>query len=239
MKQLLPLLFIVICLTACRGSRSAYRNEEKDITTLINRLIKKGSDDKIIADLQEVYNGAYLKINQRLANYQYDPVPAKWDKLIPELEGLHRMFETISRSAYALRLVKPANVYPTLIATKDSAAFDYYNYASNQLLQQTRQANKEAYYSFERAMQYVPNYRDARDRMKEAFDRSIVHVLVNYIEYDVRGLGSFGWSQQNNSDRQYHSRIINDLGGQNSTNTPARFYDPYDLRRVNVAPQQV
>lgn len=241
MKQLLPILTLVLLLSACGGSKNSTRDGQKDLATLINRLNKKGSDEKIIADLQEVYGNAYLRATQRLENYRYDAAPQKWDKIIQELEGLHRMYETVSQNAYAVRLVKPANVYPQLVATKDSAAADYYEYGTNQLAQQTRENNKEAYYAFDRAQQYVPNFRDAKLQMKEAFDRSIINVLINQIQYDQFGTGgnNWGWNQYGSRDRQHQANIISDLGGQNSTSNPARFFDEYQLRSTGISPDLV
>jgi hypothetical protein len=241
MKLLLPVVFIVVAFAACRGSRTATYNDEKDLSTLISRLNKKGADDKIVADLQEVYNNAYTKSMQRLYNYQYDAAPEKWTKIIPELEGLHRMYETIGQSAYAVRLLKPENVYPRLVATKDSAAADYYRFGVEQLNLNSRENNKEAYYAFQRAQQYVPNYRDAKLQMKEAFDRSIVNVLINQIQYDQFGMGgnNWGWNQYGSRDRQHQANIIRDLGGQNSTSNPARFFDEYQLRSMGAGPDLV
>ncbi|MBY0479358.1 MAG: hypothetical protein K2Q24_17055 [Chitinophagaceae bacterium] len=241
MKQYLPILLILISisLSACRGGRSGTRSEEKDLATLIKRLNKKGGDDKIIADLQEVYGTAFQKAALRLDNYRYDAAPQKWDKIIPELEGLQRMYETISQSAYALRMIKPVNYYPRLVATKDSAAGDYYQYGTEQLQQNLRENNKEAYYAFEKANRFVPNYRDSKQLMKEAFERSIVHVLINEVQYDDWGNSNWNFNQYNNNDRMLHNNLIRDLGGQTSTSIPARFYDAFQLRQQNSQPDIV
>jgi hypothetical protein len=105
----------------------------------------------------------------------------------------------------------------------------------------TRENNKEAYYAFQRAQQYVPNYRDAKLQMKEAFDRSIVNVLINQIQYDQFGTGgnNWGWNQYSTRDRQHQANIIRELGGQNSTTNPARFFDEYQLRSMGVGPDLV
>jgi hypothetical protein len=241
MKQ--QLLYILILTSfsfaACKGSKYATKSDEKDLNTLIKRLNKKGGDEKVIADLKEVYNNAYYKASQRMENYRYDPVPQKWEKLIPELEGLNRMYETISQSAYALRQVNPVNVYPQLIATRDSAAYDYYQYGTEQLRLQTRENQKEAYYAFQNAQRYVANYKDSKQLMKEAYDRSIINVLINTIQYDDFGMGSWGWNQYSNKDRMTYSNILRDLGGQSANNVPARFYDQSGLRRDNRTPDLV
>ena len=239
MKQLIPfILLLAFVLVSCSGGKYSTKADEKDLATLIKRLNKKGGDDKIIADLNEVYSSAYQKATLRLENYRFDPVPQKWDKIIAEMEGLQRMYETISQSAYALRMVKPVNFYPPLVATKDSAAADYYAYGTQQMQQQQRQNYKEAYYAFQKSAAYVLNYKDAKQLMKEAFERSIVHVLINEIQYDDYSMNT-GWNQYNNNSRMMHNNIIRDLGGQNSNNIPARFYNEYDLRRENRSPDLV
>jgi hypothetical protein len=239
MKKILPVIILLVSLAACRGSKYSTKSDEKDLATLIKRLNKKGGDEKIIADLKDVYSNAYFKSTQRLENYRYDPAPQKWDKIIPELEGLQRMYETISQSSYALRQVNPVNFYPQLIATKDSAAFDYYEYGSQQLQLQRRENSKEAYYAFQNTLRFVPNYKDAKQLMKEAYDRSIINVLVNTIQYDDFGAGNWGWNQYSNKDRMTQSNILRDLGGQSASSIPARFYDESTLRRVNMAPDIV
>ncbi len=240
MKQLLPVIILLLSLAACKGSKYSTRSDEKDLATLIKRLNKKGGDEKVIADLKEVYNNAYYKSTQRLENYRFDPAPQKWDKIVPEVEGLQRMYETISQSAYALRMVSPINFYPQLIATKDSAAFDNYEYGKQQLERNNREDSKDAYYAFQSAIRFVPNYKDAKLLMREAYERSIVNVLVNNIQYDDFGMGgNWGWNQYANKDRMTHSNILRDLGGQSASAIPARFYDEYALRRENRAPDLV
>lgn len=240
MKQLLPFIILILSLAACRGSKHSTKSDEKDLSTLIKRLNKKGGDEKVIADLKDVYNNAYYKSAQRLENYRFDPAHQKWDKIVPELEGLQRMYETISQSAYALRMVNPINFYPQLIATKDSAAVDNYEYGKQQLEQNNREDSKEAYYAFQNTIRFVPNYKDAKQLMREAYERSIVNVLVNTIQYDDFGMGNnWGWNQYSNRDRMTHSNILRDLGGQSASAIPARFYDEYALRRENRAPDLV
>lgn len=241
MKQLLPVIILIVTfsLSSCKGSKNSTRSDEKDLATLINRLNKKGGDEKIIADIKDVYNNAYFKATQRLENYRYDPVPQKWDKIIPEMEGLQRMYETISLSAYALRSVNPVNIYPQLVATKDSAAFDSYEYGKQQMQLNNREDSKEAYYAFQNTLRYAPNYKDAKQLMKEVYDRSIINVLINTIQYDDFGAGSWSWNQYSNKDRVTHSNILRDLGGQAALNIPARFYDEYALRRANASPELV
>lgn len=241
MKQLLPVILFIgfFSLASCRGSRQSTKSDEKDLSTLISRLNKKGGDDKVIADLKEVYNNAFQKSTQRIENYQYENALQKWEKLIPELEGLQRMYDIISKNAYALRMVKPVNYYQQLLATKDSAASDFYLYGTEQMQQQQRENLKEAYYAFQKSNRYVPNYKNSKSLMKEVYERAIINVLINTIQYDDFGMNNWGWNAYNNTDRMIHSNIIRDLGSQTASNIPARFYDEYELRRQGKSPDLV
>ncbi|HMP88348.1 MAG TPA: hypothetical protein PKE63_13800, partial [Lacibacter sp.] len=109
------LLFLLFTgLAACRSSRNSTRSDERDLSNLIARLNKKGANDKVMADISEVYNGALLRGRERISNYQFEESPFRYDGILTEMEALQRMYETIGRSAYALRQLKPVNFAPQI-----------------------------------------------------------------------------------------------------------------------------
>ncbi|MFN8265377.1 MAG: hypothetical protein U0T11_04870 [Chitinophagaceae bacterium] len=241
MKKFYYFAFIIFLFSvaACSGSRKGFRNDEKDLTTLIKRLEKKGADEKIMADLQEVYGNAYARGAQRISDFQQNPNPDRWDNIIGEMETLQRMYEIISRSAYAVRMLKPVNYYNQLRLVRDSAATDYYNHGMLYADKTSRQDLKEAYYSFNKVLTYVPNYKDSRERMNKAYEEAIEEVLINDIQYDDYRMNSWNMGFYNNRDRTVRDNIIRDLGGSNASSIPARFYNEYDLRYRNIAPDLV
>ena len=228
-----------IFFAACSGSKNSYKSDQKDLGTLIKRLTKRGSDDKVMEDIKDVYYPAVEKGEQRIANFRYDAAPQKWDKLIPEMEAMQRMYDVINTNAYAFRVVQPINYYKQIKEAKDSAAADYYEYASTEFEKDGRESSKLAYYAYNRAGFFVSNYKESKQKMKEAFERSIVIVLVNEIQYDGFGSNNWGWNLNNNQTRIVSDQIIRELGGRNSNSIPARFYSNWDLRRENIAPHLV
>lgn len=232
-------IIFLFSVAACSGSRKGFRGDEKDLTTLIKRLEKKGADEKIMADLQEVYSNAYARGTQRISDFQQNPNPDKWDNIIGEMESLQRMYEIISRSAYAVRMLKPVNYYNQLRLVRDSAASDYYNHGMLYADKTSRQDLKEAYYSFNKVISYVPNYKDSRERMNKAYEEAIEEVLINDIQYDDYRMNSWNMGFYNNRDRTIRDNIIRDLDGSNASSIPARFYNEYDLRYRNIAPDIV
>lgn len=233
------LIILLIAAAACRSSRNTTKGDEKDLSMLIKRLEKRGADDKIIADIREVYNNAYQKGTQRIANYQYDPAPQKWEKILIEMEALQRMYETINRNAYALRQLKPENYYQQIRTTKDTAAADYYNYALPLANTDNRDNWKQAYYSFKKSNDYIPNYKDSKEQMRQLFEKATVNVLVNPVQYDAFGMSSWNWNTFNNRTQMQNDQMVRDLGGAYANNIPARFYSEWDLRRQNKTPQLV
>ena len=240
MKHIVFLSALLVFLAACSGSKNSTRSEQKDLSVLMKRLNKKGPSPALMADLQEVYAAALQKGTDRINSYQYEPAPGKWDNILREQEGLQRMYETISQNAYALRQLNPVNYTREIRSTKDTAAADYYTYGQTYFRNyKTRQDLKEAYYSFEKAATYVPNYKDTRQLMPEAWEKALVHVLINRIQYDDFGANTWNMGFYNNQDLQLQDRIIFDLGGRNSKSIPARFYNEYDLQRERRAPDYV
>jgi hypothetical protein len=229
---------VIIFFTAC--SRGAYKSETKDLNTLIKRLTKKGSDDKVLADIRSVYEPALQRAQQNMSNYRYDAAPQKWDKIIGEMQAMQQMFDIINTNQYAIRTIKPVNFYRNIVEAKDSAAADYYNYATNYFDRGGRDNWKIAYNAYNSANSYVPNYKDSKQKMQEAFDKSLLYVLVNQVQYDGFGFGnSWNWNNYNNRDQQLQSQLIRDLGGRSNRNIPAYYFNEWDLRRENHAPDLV
>lgn len=239
-KKFTLLLFTlsIIISTAC--NRNAYKSEQKDLSMLVKRLTKKGSDDKVLADIRSVYEPALQRTQQNLSNYQYDTAPQKWDKIIGEMQNMQRMYDILNTNMYAMRMIKPVNYYRSIIEAKDSAAADYYAYGMQYFEREGRNNSKQAFEAFGKTLSYVPNYKDAQQKKQEAFNRSIIYVLINQIQYDGFGFNNnWNWNNYNNRDQMLQNQLINDLGGRNNRNIPALYFNEWDLRRENRAPDMV
>ncbi|MBS4065589.1 MAG: hypothetical protein KGZ74_13600, partial [Chitinophagaceae bacterium] len=189
---------------------------------------------------RSVYEPALQRAQQNMSNYRYDAAPQKWDKIIGEMQAIQQMFDIINTNQYAMRMIKPVNFYRNIVEAKDSAAADYYNYATDYFERGGRDNWKIAYNAYNNAGNYVPNYKDSKQKMQEAFDKSLVYVLVNQIQYDGVGFGnSWNWNNYNNRDQQLQSQIIRDLGGRSNRNIPAYYFNEWDLRRENRGPDLV
>ena len=232
-------IIVLFVLSSCRGSRHAGYSDQKDLTSLIKRLNKRGDDWNVIQDIRQVYSEAHYKGQVRLQNYQLEPAPEKWDKLIPELQSLQRMYDIILGNAFAFRQVQPTNYSARLLSARDSAASDYYDYASLLQTGANRRQNRIAYEAYGKVLKFVTDYRDTRTRMNALYEASIIHVLINPVEYDMLGWGFNSLPVYNSRTMDLQSRLIQDLGGQSANSLPARFYTPIQLRQSSAAPDLV
>jgi hypothetical protein len=239
-KNFTPIVLVAAVFFLASCGRNTFKTETKDLNMLVKRLTKKGSDDKVLADIHSVYDPALQRAQQNISNYRYDAPPQKWDKMLGEMQNMQRMYDILNTNQYAIRMIKPVNFYRNITEAKDSAAADYYTYGNEFFEREGRANYKQAYDAYNSAINYVPNYKDARDKMQEAFNRSIIYVLINQIQYDGFGFNSnWNWNNYNSRDQMLQNQIIRDLGGRTNRSTPSYFFNEWDLRRENRGPDLV
>jgi len=238
MKYVIILLSGILFFS-CRGSRSVGYSDQKDLNSLIKRLDKRGDDPVVLQDIRSVYDNARFKALVRLQNYSIESAPGKWDKIVPELQSLQQMHNIILKNSYAYRNVKPANYNAWLLSARDSAAADYYAYAEQISGNQSRSNKRRMYDAYAQALTFVPDYLDARNRMTELYQSSILQVLINPVQFDFIGWGLNSLPLINRRMDDLHARLIQDLGGQSARSVPARFYNPFQLRQDGIRPDLV
>ncbi len=226
-------------LFSCSGSRKSNQYKEKDLQMLMKRLNKRGSDPQVIEDIKTVYLQRSNQSLQRIEQYQYGEAPFKWDQIILETEYLQRMYEIIQQNQYAFQVVQPINYRYQLQDLTDSAASAYYNYGMEAFQEVGRNQKRIAYESFQKCLTFQRNYKDAFQKMREAFDSAMVHVLINKMQFeDFRYMFLMGSSLRS---RPVFSvvQMVSKLEGNGNQAIPARFYSESNLLAENRSPDHV
>lgn len=234
--KLLAGLFLITLIASCRSSRefSAKGTNEEIVYKAVKFLSKHPEDVYALGELKFNYEQAVKNREEKITTWRSSSDNNKWDKIITELNGLQNLYNSISSSANLLKATKAQSYFNALAVAKDSAASFYYATGLDYLDKEGRDNAKEAYYAFKKADQYVNGYKDSRKKMKEAFESSIINVVINPLRTD-----NFSFSGWNNSGLGYNrdfvqQNLVRDLGGDYSTSTPAKFYTDWDARRKNV-----
>jgi hypothetical protein len=91
------------------------------------------------------------------------------------------LYNNISSSVTASRVVKPKSYFSDLQAVSQEAAGYYYEEREHFLEMDGRDDSRQAYLEFQMSTQDVPGCKDAARQMQVAYNLSVANVVVNPI----------------------------------------------------------
>lgn len=226
-------------MAGCNTSKDYLSRSDNDNTLFdaIKTLKKRSNDSTALNALPTLYNLAQQRNVRKISSYSSSNSLDRWDKILSAYGTLQEMHDAIVENDAASRVVTPVNYRQTIYDLKQEAANDYYNTASEFLNKPGREDAKKAYNYFKKADKLAPGYKDAKQRMDEAFENAIVHVVINPVQdnsyFFNTGWGNYGY---NYSNEYFQQTLVRELKGINSSRYPARFYTDWEARRDNVKP---
>lgn len=239
-KNLYPLILLLFLFASCSSSRNSIANTQEDIAllTAIKKFDKNPSDTGLKNNLSFLYENAAKVHLDNIDVYSSLTEPDKWAKIIKEYQALQHLSGVINSSASAKKFLKTNTFDAKLEVVKENAAANYYNIGMNYLNNNDKQSSREAYYAFKQSQEYVPGYKDARRQMDNAYQNSVLNVIINPVTDNSYYYNNAGWNSYGNSfNNDYMQRsLVRDLGGDYSKNAMARFYTDWDAHRANIDP---
>jgi hypothetical protein len=242
MKQLLLITASIFLLASCKTSKDylSRADEDKTLFDIVKALNKHANDDSAFRALPIVYDRVQQNHLRKIENYKNYKEISRWDKIIDEYATLQEMYEAISSSDAASRLVHPASYQNDIYDAKQLAAEDYYQLGLTLLQSSRRDDTKKAYNYFKKTDKYVLGYKDSKVKMEEAFQNAVINVVINPVAdnsfFFNTGWGNYGY---NYSNEYFQQTLIRELGGTYATRYPAKFYTDWEARRDNVQPDWV
>ena len=230
-----------IFLMSCSSSQkfSAPATEDKPLFGAINELNKHPENAKAKSDVQLYYPQAVKRHEDAIAVYRTGNTDAKWDKIIRELNALQHIYTSITATPALTGLVEPKMYLKELQDIREEAADYFYTAALDVMKENTRESYLEAHDILKRIKQYAGDYRDVSKLMNEAYESSIVSVVINPIQDNTIHFAGWGGGIGNDlryRAQDYQAALVRELGGTNANIVPARFYTDFDLDRDNVDP---
>jgi hypothetical protein len=241
-KILLATISVVLLLASCKTSKDylSRSDEDKTFYDIIRKLNKNSNDENATTALPEVYKQVQQRHLKKIETYSSYKEISRWDKINNEYAVLQNMYDAIDNSSAASRLVTAKSYQNEITEIKQLAAEDYYQLGESYLDKNTREYAKNAYSAFKKADYWVKDYKDSRGKMDEAFNNSIVNVIINpfrTIRFSLIQAGAI-WAY-NYSNEYFQQNLVRDLGGKYASRYPARFYSEWEARRDNVEPDWV
>lgn len=242
MKTILSFLIALFLLASCKTSKDYLlrADEDKTIFDIVKKLNKHADDADATKALPAVYNQVQQRHLKKITAYNAYTDIGKWDKLLNEYSSLQNIFAVITNSTAAQNLVTPKNYSYEINGLKQAAAEDYYKLGEDYLANDSREYARKAYAAFKKAGGWMPGYKDYKSKMDEAFNSSVVNIVINPIQ-DNSFFFNTGWGNMgyNYSNEYFQQNMVRDLGGKYATRYPARFYTEWEARRDNVQPDWV
>lgn len=164
-------LFLLIYATNCSSGKKALEQGDyyKSVIQAVNRLRQKPDHEKSISTLKEAYPLALsyyqgLISQEKSSNYLY-----KWDRIISYMYTINNLNSEITRCPACKKIITNPYLYTNeLTDAKNNAAQVYYDEAERLLKTGNRNDAKTAYFQYDKANSYVPNFKDSQEKMTEA-----------------------------------------------------------------------
>jgi hypothetical protein len=242
MKSFLLFIISAVLFISCKTSKDylSRGDEDKTLYDIVKKLNKHGNDADAVNALPEVYSKVQQNHLKKIDGYKNSLDITHWDKLIAEYSILQNMYESISNSGPASRLVNAVNYQNEILDAQQAAAGDYYDKAIALMNNGARDNLKKAYSYFKKTDKYAPGFKDAAAKMNDAYENAIITVVINPVQ-DNSFFLSNGWGNNgyNYSNEYFQETLIRDLGGTYASRYPAKFYTERQAKRDNLQPDWV
>lgn len=239
MNRIFYFIVVVSLLAACRSNKDylSRGDEDKALFDAVKKLNKKPTDEEAAKALPVLYSRIQQRYTDKINNWNNYKEPARWDGIVNAYSTLQRMYDAITTSKVAGDYVKPVNYQNNIFQSKQAAAEEYYQLGLGFLASSNRADSRRAYISFQKAGQWVNNYKDTHNKMNEAREAAIIDVVVNPLR-DNAGFSNSGWGNNgyDNNNDYFQQKLVQDLGGTYASRYPARFYTDWEARRNNIQP---
>lgn len=238
MNRFFTLIIFTTVMAGCGSTKfRAPVTEDKPLFAAINELIKRPDNTKAQNDLTYFFNQSVARHEEAVSVYRKSNDPARWDRLLNELKALQAIYTATQAIPNVTSFVKPKNYLGELEATREDAADFYWEQAMDNFEKNDRQSSLRAYDLFRKSSSYVNNYKDANHLSQEAWENSIINIVVlpvreNYPTFFRE------WDPGLRYRAEYfQEQLVRELGGRSATYYPARFFTDLEVSKDYLRPE--
>lgn len=228
------LLYGVLLISwACSSGKQSFEKGDYDraIYQAVNRLQKDPKNKKALTTLQQAYRYAREDHQNRIKDAIHSSEVFHWEKVIQEYESMNSLIESVRGCPSCRQVIGAEDKYQEqLESAKQKAAEVRYALGIKLLNENNRVSAKEAYQHFERADQFIPDYKDVRQKLNIAYLAAILKVVVEPVEIE-KGIYKL-------SNEYFQNKIFEYLQHYEEKSF-IKFYTPQEARTKSFVPDQV
>lgn len=234
MTKIYPLLFALLCFTACKTVSKAYN--KGDYADAIELGVKKLQKDPGDAETRDLIKSAYtFAVNgheetiRSLSAVNGEP---RYEEILKEYIRLQDLYTTLQESPVAMAAVAPRNYSEYVQTYRDKVADQHLAAAEKWMDEGTKQAFRNAYNEYRTALRYRDNM-VIRAKRDEAYNSALTKVLV----VPIQNYGGYNYNSSYQL-QQFQNDVMRTLAN-NMNDGFIRFYSEWDLRNKNLEPDQI
>ena len=227
-KILLAVFVFNFLIIGCSSGKKMLEkgNYYQAVMTSIERLRSSPNNNNARETLAEAYPFAVSNLLDKLESKKAAQNSFYNTEAVYVYENLNKMYESIQRSPAAKEVIyNPKKYYTHLNKVKPKAAEEHYRAGIEQLSLDGREYSKQAYFYFQKANKFVPNYKDVNAKIEESYNLSILKVVsdlkpVHSRLYDLSA--DIFYTEVNKILRQIEQKEF------------IRFYTPEQIKKLNI-----
>lgn len=236
MKTILKLkyfVFATLLFAACTTGKNALDKGNYDVSVFkaIDRLKSSPNNEEARYVLQVAYDLAIKDHLRRIDEAKVSTNGFKWENILSHYQKINQLSDEVNSSPAALSLINNPKKYLTEVEdSKYNAAAERYNLGVNQLDENNNVSAKNAYYNFEKAQYFYPNFKDVKTKLNEAYWAAVVKVVVQPVEVN---------SNYYKLSNQYFQDQISQFMANYQQNKFVIFYSEQQATKQKIVPNQV
>jgi len=227
--KIIGLAVLIFMLEGCSSGKKAFEKGDyyESVLKSVERLRKNPKHKKSRETLKYAYPSALEYLTDEINNLKAGSRRLKWGGVVNAYEQINRMADEIRKSPGARAVIKSPDRYSSqLTQAKNNAAEEHYAEGNRLINPNNRDASKDAFYLYQKALGYVPGYKDADKKMNEARDYATLKVVLEQIPVPGR------YSLSANFFEDKVEQFLR--GGGIYKNDFLRFYTPREAENIRL-----
>jgi hypothetical protein len=234
------MLLTLLVLQACTSGKAALKKGDYYDAVLesIKRLRESPGNKKATQVLTQAYPLSIEFIDTNIQNGIKSDDPKKWRNAVDGYNKINYVNDQIKTSLGAMKVIpNPQTRFKELADAKDKAAEEAYNEGINDMMKNSREDYKQAYFDFKDANNFKQGYKESIEMMNQAEFNATLRVAFEEINSSRFNYGTFQptisslqrlflsfkpIAQQDTVPPQQYLRIIFNGFQQNRPNTTVR-----------------
>lgn len=232
-SRLQYLVYLSILLVGCTTGKKALEKGNYDVSVFkaIDRLKSAPNNEEAKYVVQVAYGLALKEHLRKIDEAKISSAALKWEEILSRYQKINQLSDEVNSSPAALAVINDPKKYLKEVEdSKYNAAAARYNLGVSQLADKNNVSARNAYYNFEKAQYFYPNYKDVQRKLDEAYWAAVVKVVVQPVEVN---------SNYYKLSNQYFQDQINQFMANYQQNKFVIFYSEQQAVSQKIVPNQV